>query len=322
MTRAWPAIVVLALVFAGASVGVVLATRGTARHRSRPALGDRAACTRYDGLGDGGSSGTVFVRGGRFRPGSTHGYRDELPAGEVAVGDFDIDRTEVTNAEFMRFVRATGYVTTAERAGEAPIFDASPNETRDYAWWRLARGASHRHPDADTNARPADNEPVVQVTFADAMAYARWLGRTLPTEAQWEYAARAGRDDASQHRAPRRADGTPLANFFQGAFPAQDTKEDGFDGRAPVGCYPANAYGLYDMIGNVWEWTRDAYHGGHRDAPSTPPTEDETAPAYVIKGGSYLCSRDFCTRYRASARHRQEADMPGVHLGFRTVRAR
>ncbi len=303
-----------------------------------PALGDERACAAYQGTPTGWPAGThagmVPVPAGTFRFGSDRGYPDERPAdgARVPVAAFWIDRTEVTIAQFAAFVRATGYVTDAERQGGAVVF-RTPTEAelaaRPYAWWTWVAGADWRHPGGPgTDVAGLAHHPVTFVTRADALAYARWLGRDLPTEAEWEYAAKAGQDGPALDAAPRDAAGRPTANYWQGAFPALDTAEDGHAGLAPVGCYAANAWGLHDTIGNAWEWTKDAYTG-----PRQPHLNGDTAAAAaatggvaahdaatVIKGGSFLCSPDFCVRYRASARESQEADLATAHLGFRTVR--
>jgi formylglycine-generating enzyme required for sulfatase activity len=196
---------------------------------------------------------------------------------------------------------------------------------RPYAWWTFVKGADWRHPGGPGSAITGlDNVPVTFVTKADALAYARWLGRDLPTEVEWEYAGKAGQSGDQLDAAPRDGAGKPTANYWQGIFPAINAREDGHAGLAPVGCYGASAFGLHDMIGNVWEWTRDAYTGPHQPhmngdtaavaAPFHRPNERT-----VIKGGSYLCSPDFCVRYRASAREAQEADLATAHIGFRTV---
>jgi sulfatase modifying factor 1 len=302
-------------------VTAALARKGAATSEtSLRSLGNPTACATYDGVPEGFATdplaGMVRVRGGSFVPGSQHGYREERPAGKVHVDDFYLDRTEVTNAQFARFVTATGYVTLAERSGQAPVFDRNADPDTEYGWWRLA-AATWRAPDGpNTSARP--NEPVVQIALEDAFAYAAWLGHDLPSEDEWEWAARAGLDQALDS-APRDATGKPLANFWQGAFPAHDEGQDGFRGRAPVGCFPASTYGFHDLVGNVWEWTRDPWFESHAEAQSACQAERSGAGAFVIKGGSFLCSPDYCARYRVSARHRQEVDMTGPHLGFRTV---
>ncbi|MDB5985018.1 MAG: formylglycine-rating enzyme family protein [Nevskia sp.] len=298
-----------------------------------PALGDRAKCAAYDGLpqawGKNLHAGMQHVAGGSFEFGSERGYADERPLMPMRIASFWIDRTEVTNAEFARFVAATGYVTDAERGAGAVVFQ--PLDERSDApasghWWRLVAGANWRHPDgsaSDIGGRA--HEPVVDVTFADAGAYARWRGRRLPTEAEWELAAKAGRSNAVADQALRDARGKPSANFWQGLFPVQDRAEDGFAGRAPVGCYPANPYGLHDMVGNVWEWTADVYRARREvTAASADELRDIGAPhtnpdRRVIKGGSFLCADNYCVRARAASRQAQEADLPAAHIGFRTA---
>ncbi len=301
-------------------------------------LGSRSSCDAYTGIPAGWPkvrhAGMVRIPGGEFIPGSDAGYADERPAGKVRVKSLWLDRTEVTNAQFAVFVAASGYRTEAEIAGGAAVFRA-PTEFElgqwPYAWWQFVKGADWRHPEGpDSNLDGRANQPVVQVTLQDALAYARWLGHRLPTEAEWEYAAKAGRSDPAQDKAPVDADGKPLANFWQGNFPGLNTAEDGFIGRAPVGCYPANGLGLFDSIANVWEWTSDFYRGGHQGHGSGDPlialraAGKSLSPSLprVIKGGSFLCAANFCVRYRAAARHPQEANLPTSHVGFRTVSER
>jgi len=289
----------------------------------RSELGDRERCRSYSGVPHGWPSdpdaGMVEIEGGTFVPGSTKGYADERPGDPVEVEPFLIDRTEVTNAQFAEFVTQTGYVTVAQRRGGAPVFRVPTESERADWWWTFREGASFRHPEGPDSAIVGQaNDPVVQVAYEDALAYALWLGHALPSEAQWEFAARAGRTDASLHGAPRGPDGEPTANFWQGEFPRENVAEDGFVSRAPVGCFPANGFGVYDSIGNVWEWTRDAYRS--RDQLEPDRLDPDAAVPRVIKGGSFLCSPNFCARYRVSARHRQEPDMTGVHLGFRTIK--
>jgi len=303
-----------------------------ARHEAPPsapqaALGTPQRCAAYDGLppGDDAHAGMQYIAGGRFELGSLRGYTEERPQVVREMTPFWIDRTEVTNAQFARFVAATGYVTAAERRDGAVVF-AQPAADADLqagSWWRLRADANWHRPDGVHDA--IANEPVVDVSYDDALAYAHWLGRELPSEAQWEFAAKAGRDNEHADRALRDAHGHPLANFWQGMFPLADRGEDGYAGRAPVGCFAANPAGLHDMVGNVWEWTADLYRDGHatgeeRAAMAAMPARG-TASRRVIKGGSYLCADNYCARARASSRQGQEADLPAVHIGFRTVAA-
>lgn len=248
--------------------------------------------------------------------GSEDFYADEAPVRRAEVGSFWIDRTEVTNLQFAEFVAATGYVTVAERGVEgavppgAAVF-ALPDDDRPEGRWLYREDASWRRPEgAGSSIEGREAYPVVQVAYEDALAYARWKGRSLPTEAQWEYAARGGLDGATyawgDELTPK---GTWRANNWQGLFPFYDEGADGFVGRAPVGCYPPNGYGLYDMIGNVWEWTQDPY--GSASGTGTPTG--------VMKGGSFLCAANYCGRYRPAARHPQELNLGTGHIGFRTV---
>jgi sulfatase modifying factor 1 len=285
------------------------------------------ACNQGSGIPAGwrasATAGMVHLPGGEFTPGSTRGYPDERPAGSVHVAAFWIDRTEVTNAQFAAFVAATGYRTVAERAGASAVFvvPAGDDVGRENAWWRRTPAATWQHPEgAASSIVHRRNHPVVHVALSDALAYARWLGHDLPTEAEWEYAARgeAGPGDDAE---PRDASG-PFANYWQGAFPDANSREDGFLGTAPVGCFKPNARGLFDMIGNVWEWTADAYRGWDERAAANRAchgADGGGANVHVIKGGSYLCAPSYCVRFRAAARHAQEADMPTSHIGFRTV---
>ncbi|HEY1075943.1 MAG TPA: SUMF1/EgtB/PvdO family nonheme iron enzyme [Fontimonas sp.] len=307
-----------AVLVVAAGAWLLICEQVRAGHAQRMALGTRAACAGYSGLppgwGQDARAGMQWIAAGQVEFGSERGYADERPARPVAVQGFWIDRTEVTHAQFARFVQATGYVTSAERGGGAAVFreppaDAAVSGPAD--WWQLSNDAHWRQPDG-AGSRAQAQEPVVDVSYADALAYARWLGRDLPTEIEWEFAAKAGRDNETADAALRDAQRKPQANFWQGLFPYQDAVEDGYRGRAPVGCFAANPNGLYDMVGNVWEWTRDAYAGGAGETPFA-------VPRYVIKGGSYLCAANYCERARASSRQGQEADLPTSHLGFRTV---
>lgn len=313
-------------------------------------------CEGYNGLPEGfgpgepgrpNRAGLVNLRGGHFLMGSDQGYAEERVPHEVDVSGFAIDRHEVTNAQFAAFVRATGYVTRAERqpsaqdaAGLPPfmrvpgaVVFVAPSSERNpanaYRWWRFVPGAQWRAPEGPgSTIEGRDNHPVVQIALEDALAYAHWLGRELPTEAQWEYAARGGLDGRTYPWGDEpRPGGRWMVNNWQGPYPIKDFGEDGHAGRAPVGCYPANGFGLNDMVGNVWEWTVDRYRAKHpvnaeRDPMVVHVSErDEglSADTRVIKGGSFLCSADFCLRYRPSARQPQDPLLSTVHLGFRTV---
>jgi len=269
------------------------------------------ACT---GLSD---DKMIWVPGGSFVMGDDPHYPEEGPPRTVAVKGFWIDAHEVTNAQFAAFVKATGYKTMAERdppklAGAQPdmlkpgsaVFNTPSQE--DPSWWRWVPGAQWRHPSgAQESIVGRDREPVVQIAWQDAEAYARWAGKQLPSEEQWEYAARAG---ATAIPEPLDAKGQPQANYYQGVFPVKNLNADGYIGRAPVGCFKPNAFGLYDMIGNVWEWTSA---GGAR--------ADASEPVNVIKGGSYLCAANYCARYRPAARQFQERGLGTDHIGFRLV---
>lgn len=255
-----------------------------------------------------------WVPAGSFTMGEAARYPEEGPPRTVSVKGFWIDVHELTNAEFARFVRATGYRTLAER--NPPVLPDAPPEMRvpgsavfatpseaDPRWWRWSVGAAWRHPSGPAESIVGrDRDPVVQIAYDDALAYARWAGKALPTEAQWEYAARGGRPALPE---PVAADGAATANYYQGVFPLRNLASDGYVGRAPVGCFPANGYGLYDMIGNVWEWTSNA--GGPQ------------ADMRVIKGGSYLCAANYCARYRPAARQFQERGLGTDHIGMRLV---
>jgi formylglycine-generating enzyme required for sulfatase activity len=285
----------------------------------------------------------VFIPGGTFRMGSDQYYEEEGPVRFVTVTSFWIDRTDVTNAEFAAFVKATDYVTDAERkpnpkdypdipadklqAGGA-IF-TSPTGVRSLedpnAWWAFAAGADWRHPDGPGSSIAGHaNDPVVQVSYNDALAYARWAGRDLPTEEQYEYAARGGLDGKTYAWGDELTPGGKhQANVWQGEFPNHNEGADGFMGRAPVGCFPANGYGLYDMTGNVWKWTVTPYSRGAGDGMAMDEMPNVGKPTArvlrTIKGGSFLCAPNYCRRYRPAARQPQESGFSAAHLGFRTV---
>lgn len=335
-----------------------------------PAPAPAHDCLAYSGIPDGfgpatdkapNRSGLVAIPGGRFLMGADDGYPEEKPVHPVTVAGFLIDRHEVTNAQFARFVAATGYVTRAEHPPDLPHGVQVPDAYRQpgsavfvpparpsgghagaghghddhgttgqhgaYQWWAWVPGANWRHPGGpDTGIEGLENHPVVHIAYEDAQAYARWLGRDLPTEAQWEYAARGGLEGATYPwgNTPE-LQGRLMANTWQGNFPAQNLVRDGYAGSAPVGCFPANGHGLWDAVGNVWEWTRDPWRPYHDpQASSEPPAQAHIAPGRqaatrVIKGGSFLCAPNFCVRYRPASRQPQEAVMSTMHVGFRTV---
>lgn len=287
----------------------------------------------------------VELPGGSFRMGSTRFYPEEAPAHTVAVAAFAVERHPVTNAQFAEFVEATGYLTVAEQAldpalypGAAPqdlvpgalVFrpTAGPVDLRDWRqWWQWVPGADWRRPfgpDSDTSAvedRP--DHPVVQIAYPDAAAYARWAGRRLPTEAEWEYAARGGADTVYAWGDEVAPGGRLMANTWQGNFPHRNTGASGWVGTSPVGTFPANGFGLVDMIGNVWEWTTTRFFGHHRlDGATGCCTPGATADPTVnqtLKGGSHLCAPEYCHRYRPAARSPQSQDSATTHIGFRCV---
>ena len=295
-------------------------------------------------------TGMVFIPGGSFTMGSNRERPEERFTHIVQVDGFWIDQHEVTNAEFDKFVKATGYITLAERGVDpkthpgmsqdmlAPgsVIFIPPTELSRGGdltqWWQYVKGADWRHPDGPgSSIEGKQNYPVVNVAYEDALAYAHWLGHELPTEAQWEFAARGGHNGDEDWSDAFDKDGKPIANSWQGIFPVYNSEEDGYARTAPVGCFKPNGYGLYDMIGNVWEWTSDWYVPGHPREPATNPSGPSLlqvkaaagqSPSKVIKGGSYLCASNFCSRYRATARQPQEVDLGAGHLGFRTVRKR
>jgi len=263
----------------------------------------------------------VTIPGGTFAMGSDTEYPEERPRRGATVKGFRIDRYEVTNAQFAEFVAATGYVTVAERnpdPAEHPeidpsklepgsaVFAASAEPTEDMGWWHFVPGANWRAPmGPGSDIQGKDQFPVVHIAYEDAQTYAKWRGRRLPTEAEWERAASGGRETRYVWGKELAPDGKWRANVWQGVFPFDNSGADGFIGVAPVGCFDGNDYGLYDMIGNVWEWTADVYGGNDKLG--------------VIKGGSYLCADNYCARYRASARQPLERDFSASHVGFRTV---
>lgn len=299
----------------------------------------------------------VWVPGGTFLMGSNDFYPEEQPAHRVTVDAFWMDEHPVTNVEFRRFVKATGYVTTAERqpdpasyAGVDPellvpgslVFRKPPRRVSlsDYrAWWAYLPGACWKHPEGpQSTLNGRDRHPVVHIAYEDAEAYAAWAGKALPTEAEWEFAARGGLEGATyvwgDEFAPK---GRLRANTWQGEFPWQNLKADGYEGTSPVGAFAANGYGLYDMAGNVWEWTSDFFTPRHPDEvikpcciPHNPRVESAGQSAAgnppglqitrkVLKGGSHLCAPNYCLRYRPAARQGEMVDSSASHIGFRCI---
>jgi formylglycine-generating enzyme len=299
----------------------------------------------------------VWIPGGTFRMGSDRHYPEESPAHEVSVDGFWIDRTPVTNRDFLQFVNATGYVTFAElkpaakdypgalpqmlRAGSL-VFTPPPHpvDLRDWSqWWQFKFGANWRRPHGPRSSIAGRHaHPVVHVAYRDAEAYAKWAGKELPTEAEWEFAARGGLAGAEFAWGDEfTPGGRHMANTWQGDFPYRNLKTDRYERTSPVGAFPANGYGLYDMIGNVWEWTVDWWSAAHVVDPAKPcciplnprgRREDESydpcqpeirIPRKVLKGGSHLCAPNYCRRYRPAARHAEPVDTSTSHVGFRCV---
>jgi formylglycine-generating enzyme len=305
----------------------------------------------------------VWIPGGEFSMGVADPMANEVemnaaldarPIHRVYVNSFLMDKTDVTNADFQRFVDATGYVTVAERNPSSADFPGAPpgnlvagsvvfspphhsvSLDNYLQWWSYVKGANWRHPfGPESTITNKPDYPVVQVAYEDAVSYAKWAQKRLPTEAEWEFAARGGLsgkrfvwgDDF-------RPDGLWMANTFQGKFPTGDTGEDGYAGIAPVAQYPANAYGLYDMAGNVWQWTSDWYRpdyyydlvrlGGVATNPRGPDSSyDPAEPAQqkkVLRGGSFLCTDQYCSRYVVGTRGKGEISTGTNHIGFRCVR--
>jgi formylglycine-generating enzyme len=314
----------------------------------------------------GAPSGMVWIPGGEFSMGSSVDSdslcsmpgmtRDASPVHRVYVDGFWMDATELTNEEFARFVKATGYVTIAERTPTAAEFPTAPPENlvagstvftptpepvplnNHYVWWRYQKGANWRRPERpESNINGREKYPVVQIAYDDAAAYAKWAGKRLPTEAEWEFAARGGLtgklyawgDDFHPN-------GKAMANTYQGKFPVKDTGEDGFAGLAPVASFAPNGYGLYDVAGNAWEWVSDWYRpdyyaklaaaGGVARNPQGPESAlDPAEPGEkkrVQRGGSFLCTDQYCSRYIVGTRGKGEVSTGSNHVGVRLVRDR
>ncbi|OBG20173.1 sulfatase-modifying factor 1 [Mycolicibacterium celeriflavum] len=283
----------------------------------------------------------IELPGGSFRMGSTQFYPEEAPAHTAHVSAFAVDRHPVTNAQYAEFVAATGYRTVAEESpdpslypGAAPqdlvpgalVFRPTPGpvDLRDWRqWWYWTPGADWRHPfGPGSGIDDRLDHPVVQVAYPDAAAYARWAGRRLPTEAEWEYAARGGATTTYPWGEEAAPDGQLMANTWQGNFPYRNTGARGWMGTSPVGTFPPNGFGLVDMIGNVWEWTTTQFSAHHRlDKPvkacCAPVGPADPTVSQALKGGSHLCAPEYCHRYRPAARSPQSQDSATTHIGFR-----
>lgn len=276
----------------------------------------------------------AHLPGGRFRMGTDDpiGFPadGEGPVREVEVSPFLIDRYAVTNEDFAAFVSATGYVTEAERYGWSYVFVGFlPGELRRMSprpdvtpWWAAVRDADWRRPEGPGSGLDGRGDhPVVHVSWDDAASYAAWAGKRLPTEAEWEYAARGGLD---QRRYPWGDELTPegrhMANIWQGRFPVKNTADDGYAGTAPVSAFPPNGFGLHQMAGNVWQWCADWWGTDHPTGPVRDPGGPATGPGKVMRGGSYLCHDSYCNRYRAAARTSNELGGAGGNTGFRCAR--
>ncbi len=291
--------------------------------------------------------GQVWVNGAEFVMGDDSLYREEGPAHRVSLSGFWIDAHEVSNAQFANFVAETGYLTVAERAPDpadwpsdaakdllkagSVLFTAPKPGQQATNWWSWVPGTNWRHPDGPNSSLDGrEHYPVIHVAYEDAQAYANWAGRSLPSEAQFELAASSQRNTVfpwdGNDLAPH---GQHHANTWQGRFPMENNAEDGHRGLAPVGCFGANDFGAYDLIGNVWEWTSNWYAPEHNPSDSDNPrgpsrqqslsSVGDSAAVRVIKGGSYLCAENYCLRYRPAARQAQDTGLGTSHIGFRTV---
>jgi sulfatase modifying factor 1 len=311
------------------------------------------------------TDGMVWIEGGVYTMGSEGEYAEnhEGPEVKVEISGFYIDTTEVTNAQYRKFAEETDYMTLAEKdvdwdqlSKELPAGTPKPVDSLLAAgslvftpppgpvpfddirrWWRWQQGANWRHPfGPESDLKGKDDHPVVHIAYEDALAYCQWAGKRLPTEAEWEFAARGKSGDSQfQWGNELMPNGTYLANFFQGEFPYDLKAEDGYAYSAPVGTFPPNSYGLYDMIGNVWEWTSDYYRPDIKKqyvamnlqacqdprgpSSSYDPSDPYATEKRVIKGGSYLCSEQYCSNYRPTSRMATSFDSGQNHLGFRCV---
>lgn len=354
----WYIALAVALIFIGTvagAVGILFMERKKQQYRipeselSRPAASTNAAAVTSPAGPGSSTNGMIWIAGGKFWMGSEEGLPDERPLHEVTVDGFWMDRTEVTNEQFERFVKATRYVTIAERKPRAEDYPGVPPDKlvpgsavftpppdvvaldNPFVWWTYVNGANWRRPEGPgSDIQGRAQHPVVHVAWEDAQAYARWAGKRLPTEAEWEFAARGGLDREPYCWGKEQIPGGKWrANIWQGRFPNENVLEDGHRGAAPVGSFPPNGYGLLDMSGNVWEWCQDwylpAYYASspakNPPGPNTSFDPDEPGVAKrVQRGGSYLCSDVYCIGYRPSARMKASPDTGLSHSGFRCIR--
>jgi formylglycine-generating enzyme required for sulfatase activity len=261
-------------------------------------------------------TGMVLIIGGKFAMGTDDGMPFEGPVHQVDVSSFYIDEREVTVADFARFADETGYQTEAEKFGWSGVF-----VVKDHGWQKVD-GATWRYPEGPGSKASEPNEPVTQVSWNDVAAYAKWSGKRLPTEAEWEFAARGGLSGKTYAWGDElRPGGKPVANWWQGSFPDSDIAEDGFAGRAAVGSFAANGYGLFDVAGNVWEWTADFYDPEYySSSPSKDPKGPTDGNEREIRGGSWMCAENFCSNYRVAARSQSTPDTGLNNLGFRLAK--
>lgn len=339
-------ILIAAIVLAGVALGSVIALKKADKDTARKF--DKPGAMGHEVVFRGSKTNMVYIPGGKFWMGSVDGQTDEKPVHEAEVEGFWMDKTEVTNEEFEKFVRATGYITIAERKPDPKDFPGVPLEAlvpgsiiftpppgevsleNHMAWWSYVPGANWRHPQGpDSNIKGLEKHPVVHVAWDDAMAYCKWVGKRLPTEAEWEYASRGGLDRKpfiwGDDKVPNNK---WQGNIWQGQFPNENQLADGFKITSPVASYPTNGFGLFDMGGNVWEWCADWYRPDYyevsvkKNPPGPNDSFDPNEPGMakrVTRGGSYLCSELYCTGYRPSARMKTSPDTSLSHTGFRCV---
>lgn len=339
-------IAIFAVVLVGVALGSVVAMKKANKDTAKKY--DKPGAMGHEVVFRGDKNNMVYIPAGKFWMGSVDGQTDEKPPHEVELDGFWMDKTEVTNEEFEKFVRATGYITMAERKPKSEDFPGVPPEAlvpgsiiftpppgevsleNHMAWWSYVPGANWRHPQGpDSNIKGLEKHPVVHVCWDDAAAYAKWAGKRLPTEAEWEYASRGGLDRKpfiwGDDKVPNNQ---WQGNIWQGQFPNENQLADGFKITSPVASYPTNGYGLFDMGGNVWEWCADWYRPDYYEfsAQKNPPGPSDSfdpnepgMPKRVTRGGSYLCSELYCTGYRPSARMKTSPDTSLSHTGFRCV---